>query len=92
MTAARGFASFGQRAEMERQGILPDRDPDLVEKPEPRKNTVEILVTPVIDRDALVAVTDQISAQITAAVKAAFQQGITEGIAEAEYIMDSHGE
>jgi hypothetical protein len=94
----RGWASFGLRAELERQGIPPEPEPAAVEDPppaaveEPKPRTrvgwVEISVLPVLYQEALIAVTDQIAAAIKSAVKSAFQEGVAEAVAEAEAMMD----
>lgn len=87
MTPNRGFSSFGMRADMERRGVPvdPQPEPEPVDPPkQPRKpSTIEVMVTPVLDHEAMVAVTDE----ITARVRAAFQQGIREGLAEAEQML-----
>ncbi len=94
MTASRGFNSFGMRADLERRGLLPAAEPEEtpvpaeVPAPPPKGGTLEILITPVIDEEALVAVTDRIAE----AVRAAFQRGVAEGIADAESALDEHGQ
>ncbi len=89
-------SSFGQRAEMERRGLIPAEPvsvagPPPVEAPAEQKgrarSTVEITVTPILDRDAMMAIADE----VTATIRDAFQRGFSEGVAEAERQLDIDG-
>jgi hypothetical protein len=94
MTSSFGrVSSFGQRAEMERRGMVPlesddpaAKEPVPAETPRSRSN-LEILVTPILDREAMVAIADE----VTATIRDAFQRGFTEGIAEAERELGVNG-